>query len=71
MADADSHMPCHAHAVPMLRCAVALRSHYQNGMACVNQTRPRCVYPMGNTRSKPLAEWHGMAGEQHGMCELA
>jgi hypothetical protein len=63
-ADANSHMPCHAHA----RCAVALRSRFQNsmvvawhgrGMACVNQTRPHCVNQMGKAQSKPLAARHG------------
>jgi hypothetical protein len=52
----------------MPRCAVALRSHFQNntvvawhgrGMACVNQTRPHCVNKMGKTQSKPLAARHG------------
>jgi hypothetical protein len=66
----------------MPRCAVALRSHFQNGMlvawhgrgsACVNQTRPYCVQvnQMGKIQSKPLVVWHGMAGERHGMYELA
>jgi hypothetical protein len=58
----------HAHATPMLRCAVALRSRFKNGMvvawhgrgmACVNQTRPHFVQQMGKTRSKPLAARHG------------
>jgi hypothetical protein len=78
--DANSHMPCHANAVPMPRCSVALRSRFLNGMfvawhglemACVNQTRPHCVNQMGKTQSKPLAAGHGMSGEQHDMCELA
>jgi hypothetical protein len=30
-----------------------------NGMACVNQTRPHCVYQMGKTQSKPLAKRRG------------
>jgi hypothetical protein len=70
------------HADPMPRCAVALRSRFQNGMAWerhgrgmayVKQTRPHCVYQMGKSQSKPLAERHGrgMAWERHGMCELA
>jgi hypothetical protein len=73
------------HAMPMPRCAVALRRHYQNGMvvawhgrsrggmACVNQTRPHCVNQMGKTQSKPLAARHGRgtAWARHGMCELA
>jgi hypothetical protein len=62
---------CHPMSMP--RCAVALRSRFQNGMAralhgrsmaCVNQTRPHCVNQMGKTKSKPLAA-------RHGMCELA
>jgi hypothetical protein len=62
-------MPIHTcHAMPMLRCAVTLRSRFLNGMvvtwhgrgmACVNQTRPHCVNQMGKTRSKPLATRHG------------
>jgi hypothetical protein len=62
--------------------AVALRGRFQNGifvawqgngMACVNQTRPRCVNQMGKTQSKPLVERHGRgtAWERHGMCESA
>jgi hypothetical protein len=81
-ADANSHLPYHAHAVPMPRCAVALRSRFQNdmvvawhgrGMACVKQTRPDCVNQMGKTQSKPLAARHcrGTAWERHGVCELA
>jgi hypothetical protein len=26
-------IPCHVHAVPMPRCAVALKNHFQNCMA--------------------------------------
>jgi hypothetical protein len=70
------------HAMPMPRCAVALRSRFQNGMvvawhgngmACVNQPRPHCVNQIGKTQSKPLAARHGRgtAWERHGMCELA
>jgi hypothetical protein len=66
-------------ATPMPRCAVALWSRFQNdmivawhvhGMACVNQTRPRCVNQMGKTQSKYLAARHGRrtAWERHGMC---
>jgi hypothetical protein len=29
-------------------------------MVCVNQTRPHCVNKMGKTKSKALAERHGM-----------
>jgi hypothetical protein len=66
----------------MPRCALALRSHFQNGMvvawhgrrmACVNQTWPHHVNQMGKTQSKPLPAQHGMgvAWKWHGMCELA
>jgi hypothetical protein len=60
-------------AVPMPRCAVALKGRFQNGMVvawhgndmtCVNQTRPHCVNQVGNTQYKLLAE-------RHGICELA
>jgi hypothetical protein len=70
-------MPCPYRnpAAPMPRCALALRSRFQNdmvvawhghgrGMACVNQTRPHCVNLMGKTQSKPLAARHGW--ERHG-----
>jgi hypothetical protein len=55
-ADTNSHMSCHAMPIP--RRAVALRSHFQNGMveawhwrgmACVNKTRPDCANQMGKT----------------------
>jgi hypothetical protein len=71
-ADANSRMPCHAHAAPMPRCALALRRRFQNGMvvawhgrgmACVNQTRPHCVNQMGKTQSKPPS---GTAWARHG-----
>jgi hypothetical protein len=48
------------HAMPMPRCAVALRSRFQKGvvvawhvcgMACVIQTRPHFVNQMGKTQS--------------------
>jgi hypothetical protein len=82
MADANSHMPCHAYTAPMPRFAVALIIRFQNGMvvawhgrgmACVNQTRLHCVYQMGKTQSKPLAARHGRgtAWGRHSMCELA
>jgi hypothetical protein len=32
----------------------------ENGMICVNQTRPHCVNQMGKKQSKALAERHGM-----------
>jgi hypothetical protein len=70
-----------SHAIPMPRCAVALRSHFQKGMImtwhrrgmpCVNQTRPHCVNQMGKTQSKPLATRHGRgtAWARHGMFQL-
>ena len=39
-----------------------------DGMASVNQTRPRCVNQMGKTHSKPLAARHsrGTAWARHG-----
>jgi hypothetical protein len=46
------------HAMPMPRCAMALKSRFQNGMvvtwhgrgtACLNQTWPHCVNQMENT----------------------
>jgi hypothetical protein len=52
----------------MSRCAVVLRSRFQNGMvvawhgralACVTQTRPHCVNQMGKTRSKPFLARYG------------
>jgi hypothetical protein len=66
----------------ILRCPVALRSRFQDGLvvvwlgydiACVNQTQLYCVNQMGKTQSKPLAAQHGrgMAWAWHGMCELA
>ena len=69
----------HPHAVPwwfthlMPCCAVTLRSHFQNGMASVNQTWPHCVNQMGKTQSKPLVAHHGRrtAWARHAMCELA
>jgi hypothetical protein len=61
---------------------MALRGRFQkgifvawqgNGMACVNQTRPRCVNQMGKTQSKALVERHGRgtAWERYGMYESA
>jgi hypothetical protein len=67
---------CHAMCMP--RCAVALGSHFQNGMvvawhgrgmACLNQTRPHCVNQIGKTQSKPLAARHGRGTAWY--CELA
>jgi hypothetical protein len=56
------------HAVPMSRCAVALRGRFQNGilvawqgngMACLNLKQPHGVIQMGERQSKALAERHG------------
>jgi hypothetical protein len=65
----------------MPRCAVALRSCFQNGMvvawhgrsmACVNEKRLHCVNQMGRTQSKPLAARSGgetaRARHGNGMC---
>jgi hypothetical protein len=61
------------HAVPMPRCAVALRGRFQNGIVVVwqengmgtawhvNQTRPHCVNQMGKTKSKPQRSGMGTA----------
>jgi hypothetical protein len=74
MADANSHKPCHA--APMPRCAVVLRSRFQNGMFVaregrgmerVNQTRPHCVNQMGMTQSKPSAVRDGRGRHGNGM----
>jgi hypothetical protein len=55
MANANSHMPCHA-----------LRSRFQNGMvvarhgrsmARVNQTWPHCVNQMGQVKPVPGLNW--------------
>jgi hypothetical protein len=42
-------------------------------MASVNQTWPHCIYQVGKTHSKPLAERHsrGMAWTRHVICESA
>jgi hypothetical protein len=67
-ADANSHISCHAHVASMPRCAVALKSRFQNGMVaawhgrgfvCVNPTRPHCVHEIGKTRYKTYAARHG------------
>jgi hypothetical protein len=59
---ADANSQCHA--VPMPRCAVVLRSRFQN-MTCVNQTAPHCVkWERHNLNTLR----HGMADERHGLC---
>jgi hypothetical protein len=55
------------HAVLMPRCRdlqKSLSERHGRGMArarhaCVNQTRPQCVYQMEKTQSEPLAARHG------------
>jgi hypothetical protein len=53
------------HAVPTPRCAVALRSRFQNGMVmawhgmCESNTAALCK-SNGKDKSKPVAERHGM-----------
>ena len=46
-------------------------ARHGDGMACVNQTRPRCLNQMGKTQSKPLTTRHGkgtaLARHGHGM----
>jgi hypothetical protein len=81
-ADANSHIPCRSPTANLpWPWEVAFRTDIRgmagerqgNGMACVNQTRPRCINQMGKTQSKPLAKRHsrGTAWELHGMCESA
>jgi hypothetical protein len=71
MADAVSHMPCHARAVLSCGCEKLLSEQHGCGMpwaqhghsmACVNQKRPHCVNQMGKIQSKPSVTRHG-----HGM----
>jgi hypothetical protein len=64
----------------MLRCALALRSPFQNGMvvewyrrstACESNMSALCT---SNGKENDLNPWQhgmGMKWEQHGMCELA
>jgi hypothetical protein len=79
---ANSHFPCRAHAVLCRGLEKSLSewfgqsmegTRHGHGIACVNQTRPRCVNQMGKTQSKPLAARHGRgtAWARHAMCELA
>jgi hypothetical protein len=67
---ADSHIPCRSHAVLLrafpfdLHSAAVFDSHKRpirtyNSMVCANKTRLHCVYQIGKTQSKPLAERHG------------
>ena len=42
-----------------------VRAWHGRGMASVNQTWSHCVNQTRKTHSKPLAAWHGMAGEWH------
>jgi hypothetical protein len=75
-------MPCHSHAALCRGLEKLLserhvhgmaRARHKRGIACVTQTRPRCVSQVGKTRSKSLAARHGRgtAWARHGMYELA
>jgi hypothetical protein len=64
MADANSHVPCHAHAALSHGLEKSLSEQHGCGMARVNQTQPHSVNQMGNTQSN--RQRHGMAGELHG-----
>jgi hypothetical protein len=65
---ANSHMPCHAHAALMLRCAVALRNRFQKSMVvALHGCGNACVNQMGKTQSKPLAVGHGRGQYGRGM----
>jgi hypothetical protein len=59
MANANSHMPCHAHAALCCGLEKLLSERHGHGMACVNQTWPHCVNQMGKTQSKLLTAQHG------------
>jgi hypothetical protein len=76
-ADANSHMPCHAHAALCRGLEKSLseqhgrrmaRAQHGRGMLCVIQTRLHCVNQMGKTQSKSLATRHcrGTAGRGMG-----
>jgi hypothetical protein len=54
-ADANSHIPCHA--MPMLRRAVALKSHFKNGMSW--HGRARHGRGVAWARRGMGAAWHG------------
>jgi hypothetical protein len=57
--DANSHIPCHAHAALCRGLEKSLSERHGRCMAFVNQTRPHWVNQMGKTLSKPSAERHG------------
>jgi hypothetical protein len=62
-ADANSQIPCRSHAALSLSERHGRGMAWERtgrGMACVKQTRPHCVNPIGKTQSKPLMERHGM-----------
>jgi hypothetical protein len=74
-ADANSYMPCYAHAVPMPRCAMTLRSRFQNGMDVAWHRRgmgATCARHGRDMRAtwarhaRDMAVWmkHGMAWER-------
>jgi hypothetical protein len=61
-ADANSHIPYNYPPVK-LRCRFQndiFMACQGNDMACVNLTWPHCVNQVGKTKSKLLAEWHGL-----------
>jgi hypothetical protein len=64
-ADANSHMPCHAHAALCHGLQKSLSERLGRGMAYVNQTWPHCANQMGKTQSKPLAARHGRGTAWH------
>jgi hypothetical protein len=70
-ANANSHVPCHAHAVLYRGLDKSLSEQHGRGMARVNQTRPHCVNQMGKTQSKPFLARRGrrtaLAGHGNGM----
>jgi hypothetical protein len=67
MANANSHVPCHAHAALYRGLEKPLSERHGRGMACVNPTRSHCVNQMGKTQSNPLAERHGRGTVGRGM----
>jgi hypothetical protein len=61
-------MPCHAHAALCLGLEKSLSERHGRGMACVNQTRHRCVNQMGKRQFKSFLARHGRgtAWARHG-----
>jgi hypothetical protein len=64
-ADANSHMPCHAHAALCRDLEKSLSEQHGRGMArtrhgmCESNTASLCVNQIGKTLSKPLEARHG------------